>query len=207
MSDIVLYTAKTPNGIKIPIILEELGLPYIMEIMRLDPVELHTPHYLSINPNGKIPALVHRQEGGDDVRLFESGAISLYLAELADGLRGVSPQARADTLAWLFLQVSGLGPAMGNAAHFMAMRSPDRYAVGRFQGEARRQINLVEQRLSGTEWLNGESYSVADVAHFSWLRSASYAGEDIDNYPDVKSWVERIEERPATQRALARFSA
>ncbi|MBA4045659.1 MAG: hypothetical protein C0510_00245 [Erythrobacter sp.] len=118
---------------------------------------------------------------------------------------GKAHQARADTLAWLLLQVSGLGPAMGNAGHFLSMRTPDPYATGRFQGEARRQLQLLEQRLSQVEWLNSEAYSIADIAHFGWVRNAGYAGQDLDEFPALSEWAGRISRHDATSRALARF--
>lgn len=201
-----VFTARTPNGVKIPIMLEELGVDYTLHQLTLDPAVLRSPEYLHLNPNAKIPALRHRLVSGEEVRVFESGAILLYLADHFGALRGEAPQARADTLAWLFLQVSGLGPAMGNAGHFLSMRSPDPYATGRFQGEARRQLQLLEQRLSEVAWLNGETYSIADIAHFGWVRNAGYAGQDLAEFPALAEWAERISKREATMNALSRLA-
>jgi GSH-dependent disulfide-bond oxidoreductase len=137
--------------------------------------DFRSAEFLSINPNGKIPAIRHHESGRAPVTIFESGAILFYLADSFGGLEGATAAMRGQTLSWLFLQVAGLGPMMGNAADFRAMKSPDPYTIGRFHREASRYLNLVEARLSEVEWLNGESYSIADIAHFSWIRSAAYA--------------------------------
>lgn len=203
---IEVFTANTHNGIKVPIALEELGLAYELKKIALGSAELRSADYLRINPNSKIPAIRHHSGGEAPVTVFESGAILLYLAETFGGLLGEMPNARAQTLSWLFLQVAGLGPMMGNAAHFRSLNSPDPYTLGRFEGEVARHFNILETRLREVEWLNGESYSVADIAHFSWLRSASYAGFDLEDSPTLRAWVAKIAARPATARALARLA-
>lgn len=202
-----LYTAATPNGIKIPIALEELGVPYVVHRMDMGSAAFRDPAFLAINPNGKIPAIRHRDmPAGGEVTLFESAAILIHLAETFGGLMGTNPQARAQTLSWLILQVAGLGPAMGNTAHFRVRESVDPYPLARFQGEALRLLRLLEDRLSHETWLNGESYSIADIAHFGWVRSVGYAGFGLEDFPALASWVERIEARPATVRALAKLA-
>jgi GSH-dependent disulfide-bond oxidoreductase len=203
---IEVYTANTPNGIKVPIVLEELGVPYTIRRMAMGSPDLRSADYLQINPNARIPAIRHHDAGDTPVTIFESGAILLYLAQTFGGLMGTTPVARGQTLSWLFLQVAGLGPMMGNAAHFRSLTSPDPYALGRFTGEAGRYLGLVEARLRNMEWLNGEAYSVADIAHFSWVRSASYAGFDLKDFPALDAWVERIEARAATARALKKLA-
>jgi GSH-dependent disulfide-bond oxidoreductase len=203
---IEVFTANTPNGIKIPIALEELGIPYDLRKMELGSGDLRSTEFLRINPNAKIPAIRHHAGGDQPVTLFESGAILLYLAETFGGLLGETPIARAHTLSWLFLQVAGLGPMMGNAGHFRSLKSPDPYAMGRFEGEANRLLNVLQTRLGEAEWLNGESYSIADIANFSWVRRASYAGFDLKDFPILNAWVETIEQRPATVRALAKLA-
>jgi len=203
---IELFTAKTPNGMKVPIALEELGVPYTLRKMPMGSTDFRSAEFLSINPNGKIPAVRHHDGGGAPVTIFESGAILLYLADTFGGLAGATAAARGQTLSWLFLQVAGLGPMMGNTAHFRAMKSPDPYTVGRFEGEAGRYLALVEARLSETVWLNGESYSIADIAHFSWIRSAAYAGFDLKDFPILEAWVRKIEKRDATERAFAKLA-
>jgi GST-like protein len=203
---IEVYTANTPNGIKVPIMLEELGVPYTIRRMAMGSPDLHSAEYLQINPNARIPAIRHRDGGDTPVTIFESGAILLYLAQTFGGLMGTTPVARGQALSWLFLQVAGLGPMMGNAAHFRSLKSPDPYALGRFSGEAERYLRLLEARLRDVDWFNGESYSVADVAHFSWVRSASYAGFDLKDFPALDAWVARIETRAATVRALKKLA-
>jgi GSH-dependent disulfide-bond oxidoreductase len=203
---IEVYTANTPNGIKVPIVLEELGVPYTIRRMTMGSLDLRSAEYLQINPNARIPAIRHHDGGDTPVTIFESGAILLYLAQTFGGLTGTTPVARGQTLSWLFLQVAGLGPMMGNAAHFRSLKSPDPYALGRFAGEADRHLRLVEARLRNVDWLNGESYSVADIAHFSWVRSASYAGFDLKDFPALDAWVARIETRAATVRALKKLA-
>lgn len=203
---IELYTANTPNGIKVPIALEELGVPYDLRKVELGSVDLRSAEYLRINPNAKIPAIRHVADDVTPVTVFESGAILLYLAQTYGGLLGNTPVARAQTLSWLFLQVAGLGPMMGNAAHFRSRTPSEPYSVGRFEGEVARHLNMLEAHLAEVEWLNGESYSIADVAHFSWVRSASYAGFCLKDFSILKAWVDKIELRPATARALAKLS-
>lgn len=203
---IELYTANTPNGIKIPIALEELDVPYDLRMIELGSDDLRSADYLRINPNAKIPAIRHLADDAPPVTVFESGAILLYLAQAFGGLLGNTPVARAQTFSWLFLQVAGLGPMMGNAAHFRSRTPADPYAIDRFEGEVARHFGIIEARLREAEWLNGESYSIADIAHFSWVRRSSYAGFDLKDFPILKAWVETIEERPATVRALAKLS-
>lgn len=201
-----LYTAATPNGVKIPIALEELGADYSLHMLSLTPEHLRTREFLAINPNAKIPAIRHDLGEIGTITLFESGAILLHLAEFFGGLSGNTPQARAQTLSWLFLQVAGLGPAMGNAGHFAARSSSDPYPVERFQGEALRLLGLLDQRLNGSEWLNGESYSIADIAHFGWARNLAYIGLSRKDFSAIDKWAQRIEQRPATQAAQARMA-
>jgi GST-like protein len=206
MSDLIeVFTANTPNGIKIPIALEEIGADYRLHLMELNPQALQTEALLALNPNAKIPAMRHHLGEGEPITLFESGAILLHLAQHFAALAGTGPQARADTLSWLFLQVAGLGPMMGNAGHFRHMKSPDPYALGRFEGEAQRHFALLEARLAEATWLNREAYSVADIAHFAWARRADYAGLDLADYPAIADWIMRIAERPATQRAISKM--
>ena len=199
---IEVFTANTPNGIKVPIALEELGVPYTIRKMALGSPDLRSADYLQINPNARIPAIRHHDGANQPVTIFESGAVLLYLAQTYDGLLGTTPVARGQTLSWLFLQVAGLGPMMGNAGHFRSLPSPDPYALARFTGEAGRYLRLLEERLGTVAWLNGEAYSVADIAHFSWVRSASYAGFDLKDFPALSAWVETIDARAATVRGL-----
>jgi GST-like protein len=202
---IEVFTANTPNGIKVPIALEELGVPFELRIIAPGSPDLRSVEYLAINPNAKIPAIRHHDGSDAPITVFESGAILLHLAQTFGGLLGITPAARAQTLSWLFLQVAGLGPMMGNAAHFRSLKSPDPYTIGRFAGEAGWHLKVIEARLHDVEWLNGESYSISDIAHFSWVRSAGYAGFELKEFPILDAWVQKIEKRAATVRALARL--
>lgn len=204
---IEVFTSPTPNGIKVPIALEELGLPYRLHRIDLSRGGAAVPELVAINPNAKIPAIIDRSVEGQDVPVFESGAILLHLAELKGGLLPHTAEARAATLSWLFLQVAGLGPNFGNAGYFLRNEPSNRTAIERFGGEAKRHLDVLEQRLSQFEWLNGQSYSIADIAHFGWVRVADYAGLNLHNFPAASDWVARIAMRPAVQRALARSSA
>lgn len=198
----LIYTAPTPNGIKVPIAAEELGLPYRLIRVNLGAGDQQRPEFLDINPNGRIPALVDQTDPARPIRLFESGAILIHLAETGGGLLPTGGQTRADTLSWLFLQVAGLGPAFGQAGHFL--NAPERlpYAIGRFRDEATRHLDVIEQQLKRHEWLNGASFSIADIAHFSWLRMAGYAGLNLQEAPHVRRWVDTIAARPGVKRGL-----
>lgn len=197
-----VYTAQTPNGIKVPIALEELGLPY-----RIVPVDLlggaqRAPAFLALNPNGRIPVLVDREAPGGPLCLAESGAILLHLAETAGQLMPAHGHARAEALYWLFLQVSSIGPVFGTLRALS--REPSGAAVAaRFRDEAQRLLALVERRLASDPWLAGDAYSIADIACFGWLRAADYAGIGVGAGGHVARWLDRIDARPAVQQALA----
>lgn len=199
---IEVYTAHTPNGIKVPIALEELGLSY-----RIVPVDLlagaqRDPAFLRLNPNGRIPVLVDRAAPGGPLSLAESGAILLHLAEATGGLMPARGRARAEALHWLFLQVSSIGPVFGTLRALS--REPSGAVVAaRFRDEAQRLVALVERRLASHPWLAGDAYSIADIACFGWLRAADYAGVGVAEAGNVARWLDRIDARPAVQRALA----
>ncbi|WPB83664.1 glutathione S-transferase family protein [Sediminicoccus rosea] len=199
-----IHTAPTPNGIKIPIAAEELGIPYRVIRLHLAQGDQRRPEYLAINPNGRIPAVVDHDVPDGPVPVFESGAILLHLAETRGGLIGPGIAGRAATMGWLFLQVGGLGPNFGNAGHFLSgAPEANPHAIMRFQGEARRHLQVLDTRLASQEWLDGHGYSVADIAHFCWVRSASYAGLTLDGMPRLAEWTARIAARPAVRRGLA----
>ncbi len=200
MSRDVVFSARTPNGLKVPMTLEELGLDYELRVLDLDAGEQHDPAFLAINPNGRIPALLD-----DGVAVFESGAILLHLAEREQRLLPTAPRERAAALSWLFLQVAGLGPAFGQAGWFARQSRPQPLALERFRSEARRLASVVESRLEQSPWLAGDDYSIADIAHFGWLRALDYAGLREAQFPTIGRWRQAIEQRPATLRALARM--
>lgn len=201
-----VYTAHTPNGIKVPIALEELGLDYRIITVNLAVGEQSRPEFLAINPNGRIPAIVdHQGPDGQTVSLFESGAILLYLAEKAGGLLPHDPLERLRAMEYLFLQVAGVGPMFGQAGWFLrSAPAPCAVAIERFRGEALRLTGVLEARLRQQPWLAGSEYSLADIMNFSWLRVAHYGGVELTRFPAVAAWVATINERPAVLRALAR---
>lgn len=202
---IELYSANTPNGIKVAIALEELGLSYRLIKLDLARGEQKQPAFLEINPNGRIPAIVDAQgPGGLPLSVFESGAILLYLAEKAPGLLPLDPVERLRALEYLFFQVGGIGPIFGQAGWFLrSAAQPMPLAIERFCSEALRLTGVLESRLQQQPWLAGRSYSIADIMNFSWLRSAEYAGVDLSRFPAVTAWLQRIAARPAVQRGLA----
>ena len=199
-----VFTSPTPNGIKVPIALEELGIAYRLHHVDLSRGGASVPELRAVNPNAKIPAIVDKLADGQSVPVFESGAILLYIAGLKPGLIPTSAVAHASTLSWLFLQVAGLGPNFGNASYFLRNDPANLVAIERFHSEARRHLALLDQRLGESEWLNGEDYSIADIAHFSWVRSASYAGLSLLDYHHAQAWTSRIEQRDAVRRGIER---
>jgi GST-like protein len=204
---IEVYSAHTPNGIKVPIALEELGLEYRLITVNLAAGEQRRPAFLAINPNGRIPAIVdHQGPAGQSLSLFESGAILLYLAEKTGGLLPRDPLERQRAMEYLFLQVASVGPSFGQAGWFLrSTQTPCALAIERFRGEALRLTGVLEARLREQPWLAGSEYSLADIMNFSWLRMAHYGGVELARFPAVAAWVATISERPAVQRALARM--
>lgn len=200
-----VYTAPTPNGVKVPIALEELALPYRIVRVDLGTGEQKRPEFLEISPNGRIPAIVDPDgPSGRPIAVFESGAILFYLAEKAKGLLPLDPEERIRALEYSFFQVGGVGPMFGQAGWFQRS-APEHipFALERYQGESKRLTGVLESRLGRSLWLAGGSYSIADILCFGWLRVATYAGVDLERFPAVRSWVERIEARPAVKRGLA----
>lgn len=198
-----VYAANTPNGVKVPIALEELGVPYRVHRIDLGANEQKRPDFLRLNPNGRIPAIVDTDgPGGAPLSVFESGAILWYLAEKHPGLMPADPVERIRALEYTFFQVGGVGPMFGQAGWFARHSQPMPLAIERYQNEARRLTAVLESRLQSVPWLSGSSYSVADIMNFGWLRVPTYAGVDLKDYPAVQAWVERIAQRPAVQRGL-----
>lgn len=195
-----LYTAATPNGYKVSIALEELALPYEVHALDLGKGAQKSEAYLAINPNGRIPAIVDREN--DDFAVFESGAILIYLAEKADALMPTSEQKRSVVLQWLMFQMGGIGPMQGQANVFYRYYHLKILSViDRYQKETRRLYEVLDRRLKEREYLAGE-YSIADIANFSWVRSYEWAGVSIDGLPNLSRWLEVIASRPAVRRGL-----
>ena len=204
-----VLTADTPNGIKIPIALEELGVSYQLVRIDLARGDQKRPAFLADNPNGRIPVLIDDEgPGGGRLSVFESGAILLYLAEKYGRLLPVDPRGRLRALEYLFFQVSGVGPMFGQAGWFKrSAPEPVTFAIERYQNEARRLAGVLEVRLAQSKWLAGAEYSIADIANFGWLRVANYADVDLDDFPAVRAWVSAIAGRPAVRDALERVAA
>jgi GST-like protein len=203
---IELFSWPTPNGQKVHIALEELGLPYTVNAVNIGEGDQFKPEFLAINPNHRIPAIVDDDgPAGSNFALFESGAILIYLAEKAGRLIPTEPAARYVCLQWLMFQMAGVGPMFGQANHF-ANYAPEKipYAIERYRNEAKRLLRVLDKRLSEAKHLAGRDYSIADIATFPWVRSAAATGHvDLDETPAVKNWVEGIAARPAVERGLA----
>jgi GST-like protein len=197
------YTWSSPNGAKVRIMLEETGLDYEIHPINLDEGEHEKPEFLAINPNGRIPAIIDRDgPAGAEVTVFESGAILLYLAEKSGGFLPGDPAGRWRATSWLMFQMAGLGPSLAQAGYYLN-RAPEPvpHAVERSINEAERIYGVVDRQLAESEFLAGD-YSIADIACYPWMRNHSRFGLDVDDYPNVGRWLDKIAERPAVQCAL-----
>ena len=197
-----LYTAATPNGWKVSITLEELGLNYSLHALQLSQQQQKEDWYLKLNPNGRIPTIIDRRN--DDFAVFESGAIMLYLAEKTGRLMPKDAKGRSRVIQWLMFQMSGVGPMMGQANVFLRY-APDRipYAIDRFQREVRRLFEVLERQLSVSQYVAGSEYSIADIAHWSWVHGHEWCGVGIDGLPNLKRWLDLVGARPAVKRGRA----
>ncbi len=208
-----LYSAATPNGQKIHIMLEETGLECRVIWVDIGKGEQFAPAFLAISPNNKIPAIVdHDGPGGERIALFESGAILLYLADKTGRFLPADPRQRWETIQWLMWQMGGFGPMLGQAHHFNAyapMR-PDGpvvlpYAQARYTNEAHRLYRVLDRRLADREYVAAGEYTIADIAIFPWCRLHARQGQDIGNFPNVERWFDRIASRPAVAKDMARL--
>jgi GST-like protein len=200
-----LYTAPTPNGFKASIALEELALPYRVNLVDLRKGQQFTPEFLRVSPNNKIPAIVDDEgPGGKRVSVFESGAILVYLAEKTGRLLAREGAARYAALEWLFFQVGGTGPMLGQAHHFR-IYAPEKipYAVDRYTNEGKRLYGVLDRRLSEAPYLAGEEYTIADIANLPWLLGHERQGVDITQFPHLERWMKKLKERTAVQKGLA----
>lgn len=202
-----LHYAATPNGQKIAIALEEVGLPFRLisyDIFRGDQLN---PAYAAINPNHKVPAIVDHQpeDGGPPLPVMESGAILQYIAEKTGQLLPSSGRARNIVLQWLTWQVASLGPMAGQASHFLRYApSGQRYAVARYTRELDRLLNVLERRLESADYVGGDEYSIADVAIWPGRNASFVMGIGLESFPATLRWLEKIRARPAVQRVLQR---
>ena len=198
-----LYTWPTPNGHKIHIMLEELGLEYNVVPVNIGVGDQFKPEFLAISPNNKMPAIVdHDGTGGTAYSMFESGAILIYLAEKTGRFIPSEVRGRYDVIQWIMFQMGHIGPMLGQNHHFRRY-APEKipYAIERYTNEAARLYGVLDKRLGGREYLVGE-YSIADIANYPWLRSHEAQGQDLNDFPNVKRWYEEIEARPAVQRGV-----
>lgn len=198
---IELYTAATPNGHKISIALEELGLDYRVHALDLAAKDQKRPEFLQINPNGRIPAIIDHDN--DDFAVFESGAILIYLAEKTGKLLPNDIKGRTQVMQWLMFQMSGVGPMMGQANVFyryFPKKIPE--AIERYQNEGRRLFEVLNQQLAQHSFLAGENYSIADIATWPWVNIHEWSGVAIDGLPHLQRWLAQIAQRPAVQRGM-----
>jgi GST-like protein len=206
-----LYSLPTPNGVKVSILLEELGLPYEPHLVRFDANDQLSPEFLSLNPNNKIPAILDPQgPGGRPLALFESGAILVYLAEKTGRFIPADPAVRYETLQWVMFQMGGVGPMFGQLGFFHKFAGKDhedKRPRDRYVAESRRLLGVLEQRLAGRAWIMGDDFTIADIAIFPWVRNLIgfyEAGELVGfaDFPNVKRVLEAFVARPAVQRGL-----
>ncbi|CDZ34602.1 Putative glutathione S-transferase enzyme with thioredoxin-like domain [Neorhizobium galegae bv. officinalis] len=206
-----LYSTPTPNGVKVSIMLEEIGLPYEPHFINIGADETWGPEYLSLNPNGKIPAILDPHGPGDKpLALFESGAILVYLAEKTGKLMSPDPASRYETIQWVMFQMAGVGPMFGQLGFFHKFAGKDiedKRPRDRYAKESHRIIRVIETRLEGRDWIMGDEYSIADIAMLGWVRNliGFYgAGEfvEYDQLKRVPEWLECALARPAVQRGL-----
>ncbi|MDH2003802.1 glutathione binding-like protein, partial [Pseudomonas sp. GD03691] len=201
-----LYSLPTPNGVKVSIMLEELGLPYEPHLVSFERNDQMSPEFLSLNPNNKIPAILDPNgPDGQPLALFESGAILVYLADKTDSLLAPGASGRYETLQWLMFQMGGIGPMFGQIGFFNKFAGKDyedKRPLQRYVDEAKRLLAVLDQRLEGRDWIMGERYTIADIATFPWIRNLIgfyEAGELVgfDNFHNVKRVLERFLARPA----------
>jgi glutathione S-transferase/GST-like protein len=199
-----LYTAATPNGWKVSIALEELGLPYALHVIDMGAGEQKLPWFTAINPNGRIPAIVDRGAGedGGDFAVFESGAILLYLAEKAGRLIPADPKGRSRVVQWLMFQMGGIGPMMGQAnvfTRYFPEQLPS--VIDRYRREGRRLFEVLDTHLAAHEWLAGD-YSIADIANWSWVHTHEWSGISVEGLPHLQRWIDSIAGRPAVSKGI-----
>jgi GST-like protein len=200
---IQLYTWGTPNGKKVSIMLEELELPYEVHPINLSKGEQLRPEYLAINPNNKIPAIIDSDgPGGEPLKLFESGAILMYLAEKAGKLWPQDKRKKYEVVQWLMFQMGGVGPMFGQANYFFRLTEKVPYAIERFHKEALRLYGVLDKQLEQRDYLAAE-YSIADIATYPWVGRHEMHQVKLEELPHVKRWFDSISSRPAVQRGMA----
>jgi GST-like protein len=209
---IQLYSLNTPNGVKASIMLEETGLPYEPHLIDITKNETWTDEYLSLNPNGKIPAIIDPDgPGGKPMGLWESGAILIYLAEKSGQFLPADPARRYETIQWVMWQMGGMGPMFGQVGFFHKFAGrdyEDKRPRDRYAKESKRLLGVLEDRLADRTWIMGDDYTIADIAMLGWVRNliGFYGAAELVDYAsltNVPAWLERGLARPAVQRGLA----
>ena len=205
MSDpaIQLYTAATMNGYKPVNFLEEAGVPYTLKPINFSKQEQKTPECLSLNPNGKIPTIVDHDEGR---AIFESGAILWHLAEKYGKFLPEDPVKRSEVMQWMLFQVGHIGPMMGQAMYFQHIAAPngheEPFSIKRYVDESRRLLEVLDAHLEGRDWIAAGEYTIADMMIYPWARAYVWARVSVDGLPHLQAWFDRIDARPAVQKAL-----
>jgi GST-like protein len=208
---IQLYSLNTPNGVKASIMLEETGLAYEPHLVDITQKESRTPEFLSLNPNGKIPAIIDPAgPGGEPLALFESGAILLYLADKSGQFMPAAPARRWECIQWLFFQMAAIGPMFGQVGYFNKFAGKDiadKRPLQRYVNESKRLLGVLDDRLAGRDWIMGDDYSIADIATLGWVNNLITFYEarelvDYDRLAHVPAWLERALARPAVARGL-----
>jgi glutathione S-transferase len=206
---IKVYAFSTPNSVRVPIALEELGLAYEIEAVNVRKGEQKLSAFLALNPNGKVPVLVDPDgPDGAPFTLTESGAILIYLAEKTGRLIPPDPFGRALVFEQMFFHMTGVGPAFGQAGFFKRQAAEQiPLAIARFQAEAERTLAVLDLTLGRTEYVAGSTFTIADIAHFGWMWRREFAGVDFSKSPNVARWYESVASRPAVLRAVERVAA
>jgi GST-like protein len=198
-----VYAFATPNSIKVPTALEELGLDYDLHAVNVRKGEQKLPDFVALNPNAKVPVLVD-----NDLVLTESAAILVYLAEKTGKLLPATGETRARVFEQLFFHASGLSPAFGQSGFFQRLAAePQPLAIERFSAEARRTVAVLDAVLATRRFAAGDAFTIADIAHFGWLWRREFAGVGLEAAPNVARWYAEVEQRPAVRRAIARVEA
>ena len=202
-----VYAFATPNSIKVPIALEELGLEYTLHGVNVRKGEQKAPDFVDLNPNAKVPVLVDPDAAGGRMVLTESAAILVYLAEKTGRLLPTSGEGRARVFEQLFFHASGLSPAFGQSGFFQRFAAePQPIAIERFSSEAKRTVGILDRSLAAHRFAAGDEFSIADIAHFGWLWRREFAGVSLDDAPNVARWYAEVDARPSVQRAIARVN-
>lgn len=198
------YYSATPNGWKVAILLEELGLPYKVHRVNISKGDQFKPAFLAISPNNRIPAIVDHDVAGEPVSVFESGAILWYLGQKTGQFMPSDPIQQKEVLEWLFWQTGGQGPMMGQLSHFVNYAPDDvgPYGLTRYKGESERLCAVLDRRLQDRDWIVGDAYSVADIQAWPWILIAKALGIDLAPFPALSAWRSRVKERPAVQRGV-----